>query len=139
MAIRDVARVLNLNLPDAIKLSKLVPEKPNITLKQAYEEVKELKDARNSNNKLISETLKFAEELEGSVRHTGMHACGVIISKDDLINHIPICTSKDTDLFVTQYEGSIVESVGMLKMDFLGLKTLSIVKDAIDNINYQKE
>ncbi|HLN56806.1 MAG TPA: DNA polymerase III subunit alpha, partial [Bacteroidales bacterium] len=85
-------------------------------------------------NKLISQTLKYAEVLEGSVRQTGVHACGIIIGKDSLDNYIPLCTAKDTELYATQYDGSHVESVGLLKMDFLGLKTLSIIKDALDNI-----
>ena len=72
--------------------------------------------------------------LEGSVRQTGVHACGIIIGKDSLDNYIPLCTAKDTELYATQYDGSHVESVGLLKMDFLGLKTLSIIKDAITNI-----
>lgn len=138
MAIRDVARVQKLPLPDADKLAKLVPEKPGITLKQAYKDVKELADARSSANKLIAETLKYAETLEGSVRHTGLHACGIIISRDDLTEHIPVCISKDSKLLVTQFEGGLVESVGMLKMDFLGLKTLSIIRDAILNIKLSK-
>ncbi|NLJ43705.1 MAG: DNA polymerase III subunit alpha, partial [Bacteroidales bacterium] len=79
-------------------------------------------------------TLKYAEVLEGSVRQTGIHACGIIIGKDSLDNYIPLCTAKDTDLYSTQYEGSQVESVGLLKMDFLGLKTLSIIKDCLENI-----
>jgi DNA polymerase III subunit alpha len=139
MAIRDVARVQKLPLAEADKLAKLVPERPGITLKQAFHDVKELADAKTSENKLISETLKYAETLEGSVRHTGLHACGVIISRDDLTDHIPICTSKDSDLLVTQYEGGQVESVGMLKMDFLGLKTLSIIRDALINIKLSKD
>lgn len=138
MAIRDVARVQKLPLSEADKLAKLVPERPGTTLKSAYKEVKELSDARNSPNALIAETLKYAETLEGSVRHTGLHACGVIISRDDLTDHIPVCTSKDSKLLVTQYEGGLVESVGMLKMDFLGLKTLSIIRDAIYNIKLSK-
>ncbi len=138
MAIRDVARVQRLPLPEADKLAKLVPDIPKITLKNAYKQVSELRKAKNSNNKLIAETLKYAEELEGSVRHTGIHACGIIIGKDDLIEHIPLCISKETKLLVTQYDGSHVEEVGMLKMDFLGLKTLSIIKDTIKNIKLSK-
>ena len=134
MAIRDVARVQKLPLPDADRLAKLVPERPGISLKKAYEEVKELSDARKSDNELIAQTLKFAETLEGSVRHTGLHACGVIISRDPLMEYLPVCTNKDTNLLVTQFEGSHVEPVGMLKMDFLGLKTLSIILDALANI-----
>jgi DNA polymerase-3 subunit alpha len=134
MAIRDVARVQKLPLPDADRLAKLVPERPGITLAAAYAEVPELAKERQSQNKLIAQTLKYAEVLEGSVRQTGVHACGIIIGKDSLDNYIPLCTAKDTELYATQYDGSHVESVGLLKMDFLGLKTLSIIKDALDNI-----
>jgi len=138
MAIRDVARVQKLPLPDADRLAKLVPERPGVSLKQAYEEVPELAKERESSNKLISQTLKYAEVLEGSVRQTGVHACGIIIGKDSLDNYIPLCTAKDTELYATQYDGSHVESVGLLKMDFLGLKTLSIIRDAIENIKKSK-
>jgi len=134
MAIRDVARVEKLPLSDADRLAKLVPERPGISLKKAFEEVPELKEAKSSDNELIKRTLKFAETLEGSVRHTGLHACGIIIGRNDLIEHIPVCTSKDSKLLVTQFDGRYVESVGMLKMDFLGLKTLSIIKDAVENV-----
>ena len=138
MAIRDVARVQKLPLPEAIRLTKLVPEKPGMTLATAYEEVPELLKEKNSKDTLVSQTLKYAEVLEGSVRQTGVHACGIIITKDRLDDYIPICTAKDTDLYVTQYEGNHVESVGLLKMDFLGLKTLSILKDAIENVRKSK-
>ncbi len=134
MAIRDVARVQKLPLPDADRLAKLVPDRPGVTLSQAYEEVPELAKEKNSSNKLVAQTLKYAEVLEGSVRQTGVHACGIIIGKDSLDNYIPLCTAKDTDLYATQYDGSHVESVGLLKMDFLGLKTLSIIRDAVENI-----
>jgi len=134
MAIRDVARVQNLQLSDADRLAKMVPERPGVTFQKAYEEVPELKREKESGNELISRTLQYAEALEGSVRHTGIHACGVIIGRDPLYEHIPISTAKDTDLYVTQYDGNHVESVGLLKMDFLGLKTLSIIRDAINNI-----
>ncbi|MBG0860179.1 MAG: DNA polymerase III subunit alpha, partial [Bacteroidales bacterium] len=134
MAIRDVARVQKLPLPDADRLAKLVPDKPGISLAEAYTEVPELAKERESSNKLISQTLKYAEVLEGSVRQTGVHACGIIIGKESLDNYIPLCTAKDAKLYVTQFDGSQVGSVGLLKMDFLGLKTLSIIKDTIDNI-----
>ncbi|MFO7922958.1 MAG: DNA polymerase III subunit alpha [Bacteroidales bacterium] len=139
MAIRDVARVQRLPLPQADKLAKLVPEKPGTTLKLAYKEVKELSQARKNGEEDVKQTLQYAETLEGSVRHTGLHACGIIISKNELTDHIPVCTSKDTDLLVTQYDGNHVESVGMLKMDFLGLKTLSIIKDATETIEKSKK
>ena len=138
MAIRDVARIEKLPLPEADKLAKLVPERPGTTLKKAYEEVRELSDIKSKGTELAKRTLQYAETLEGSVRHTGLHACGIIIGKDDLIEHIPICKSKDTDLRVTQFDGKHVGSVGMLKMDFLGLKTLSIIKDAVEMIRESK-
>src|SRR6056297_1001628 len=134
LAIRDIARVEKLPLAKADMLAKLVPESPGMTLKKAYEEVPELRKERDSGEDLVKRTLKYAETLEGSLRQTGLHACGVIIGKDDLTEHIPICTSKDTNLRVTQYDGDHVESAGMLKMDFLGLKTLSIIKDAVENV-----
>lgn len=134
-AIRDVARVLKLPLPEADRLAKLVPERPGETLKHAYREVPELEETRNNGPELARKTLEFAEVLEGSARHTGTHAAGVIIGPDDLINFVPLGRAKDTEFVITQYEGKLVESAGMLKMDFLGLKTLSIIKDAIENIH----
>ncbi len=138
MAIRDVARIEKLPLPEADRLAKLVPERPGTTLKSAYKEVKELQDVKTRGTDLAQRTLQYAETLEGSVRHTGLHACGIIIGKDRLVEHIPICKSKDTDLWVTQFDGKHVEDVGMLKMDFLGLKTLSIIKDAVEFIKLSK-
>ncbi len=138
-AIRDVARVLKLPLHEADRIAKLVPERPGITLKDAFKEVKELGDIKQSGDELSKKTLSFAQTLEGSARHTGTHACGVIIGPDDLIDHVPLSIAKDSTLSVTQYEGKLVESVGMLKMDFLGLKTLSIIKDAIKNIKQGHE
>ncbi len=138
MAIRDVARVQKLPLHDADRIAKLVPDRPGTTLAKAYAEVPELRHERDKGSDLVRNTLKFAETLEGSVRHTGVHACGIIIGKDDLENYLPISTAKDSNLFVTQYDGKHVESVGMLKMDFLGLKTLSIIKDAVDNVKLSK-
>ncbi len=137
-AIRDVARVLKLPLNESDRLAKLIPDKPGITFNSAFEEVPELKKEKNSNNPLIRKTLELAVKLEGTVRHTGVHACGIIIGKDDLENHIPLCTAKDSDLKVTQYDGKHVESTGLMKMDFLGLKTLSIITDTIKNIKYSK-
>ncbi len=134
MAIRDVARVQKLPLPDADRLAKMVPERPGVKFKDAFKEVPELNAERDSSNTLVRNTLHLAEKLEGAVRQTGVHACGIIIAKDDLENYIPISTNKDAALFVVQYDGHFVEDVGLLKMDFLGLKTLSIIKDAIDNI-----
>jgi DNA polymerase-3 subunit alpha len=133
-SIKDVGRVLSVKLADTDRLSKLVPEGVGVTLKKAFEEVRELRDEKNQGSEEIKKTLRFAEILEGSARHTGIHAAGVIIAPDTLENYIPLCTAKDADLLVTQYDGKYVESAGMLKMDFLGLKTLSIINDAIRNI-----
>jgi DNA polymerase III subunit alpha len=134
MAIRDVARVQKLPLSDADRLAKMVPERPKITLQEAYKESPELAREREHGEGIIPKILNFAETLEGSIRQTGVHACGIIISRDKLDEHIPICTAKETELYATQYDGSHVESVGLLKMDFLGLKTLSIIRDAVKNI-----
>ena len=134
LAIRDVGRVEKLPLPDTNRLAKLIPDKPGTKLSKAYKEVPELKEALDSPEPKVTKTLKYAKTLEGSIRQTGLHACGIIISREDLVEYLPVCTSKDSNLLVTQYDGSHVESVGMLKMDFLGLKTLSIIKDAIEII-----
>lgn len=139
MAIRDVARVQKLPLPEANRIAKLVPERPGTTLAKAYKEVPELLECKKSNDELVRTTLQYAEVLEGSVRQTGVHACGIIIGRDNLEEHIPICTNKDTELYVTQFDGKHVEDVGLLKMDFLGLKTLSIIKDAVAFIKESKD
>lgn len=133
-SIRDVARTLDLPLPEANFLAKLVPDAPGTTLSKAYSEVPDLKEIKKKED-LQGKTLNLAETLEGSVRNTGIHAAGVIIAPDDLTNYIPVCTSKDSDLLVTQFDGKLIESAGMLKMDFLGLKTLSIIKDALHLIH----
>jgi len=129
-AIKDVARVLDLPLSEANMLAKLVPEAPGTTLKKAYEDVPDLKKIKQGND-LQAKILRLAETLEGSIRNTGIHASAVIIAPDDITNYIPVSTSKDSPLRVTQFDGKLVESAGMLKMDFLGLKTLSIIKDAL--------
>lgn len=139
-SVRDVARVLDLPLADADRLAKLVPEKPGTSLDDAFSEVKELRDIRDGEG-LEAETLRMAHVLEGSVRNTGIHAAGVIIAPDKLTEYIPVSTAKDADLYVTQYDGGVIEDAGMLKMDFLGLKTLSILKTAIEYVkeNHGKE
>jgi DNA polymerase III subunit alpha len=129
-SIKDVARALELPLSEANELAKMVPDAPGTTLAKAFEESPELKSIRDGND-LRAKTLKLAEKLEGSVRNTGIHAAGVIIAPDDITNYIPVSTSKDSDLLVTQFDGKVIESAGMLKMDFLGLKTLTIIKDAL--------
>lgn len=132
-SIRDAARVMELSLMEANDLAKLVPEKPGTSLAKAFREVKELEQIRIGAD-LKSKVLNQAKVLEGSVRNTGTHACGVIITPDDLTKFIPVSTSKDSDMLITQFDNSVVEDAGMLKMDFLGLKTLTIIKTAIANV-----
>ncbi|MBS9768854.1 MAG: DNA polymerase III subunit alpha [Flavobacteriaceae bacterium] len=138
MAIKDVARVLKLPLEEANRLAKMVPEEVKMTLKKAFEQNPDFKAEKDSPMPLIPETLELAETLEGSVRQSGIHACGVIIGKESLENYIPVMPTKDSDLLATQYDGRFVEAVGMLKMDFLGLKTLSILKEAVANVKLSK-
>ncbi len=150
-AIKDVGRVQKMPLSEVIALTKLVPDRfgddkadpvtkkvPKVTLKNCFKYVPELGMARESADRNVSDTLRYAEMLEGTVRQTGVHACGVIIGADDLTNFLPLCTAKEKDskedVLVTQYEGSVIESVGLIKMDFLGLKTLSVIKEAVANI-----
>ncbi len=137
-AIRDVARVLGLPLDQSNRMAKFVPERPGTTLAQAFAEVPELAALKNDLSSPEGKVLSFAETLEGSARHTGIHAAGIIIAPNDLMNYIPVKSDKNSDLLVTQYDGSVVERVGMLKMDFLGLKTLSIIKDALALIEKNK-
>lgn len=143
-AIKDVARVQKLPLSESNRLAKLVPDripdKKKVTLKDAIEYVPELKDAANSYDTTTRDTLKYAQMLEGNVRNTGVHACGVIIGQTAISDVVPVSTAEDKEtgetVLVTQYEGSIIEETGLIKMDFLGLKTLSIIKEAIENIKH---
>lgn len=145
-SIRDVARVHKLPLSESNRLAKLVPDRiPNVkkvNLKAAIENVPELKEASQSNDPLIISTLKYAQMLEGNVRSTGVHACGVIIGQTDISDVVPISTAEDKEtkekMLVTQYEGAVIEETGLIKMDFLGLKTLSIIKDAISIIEQNR-
>jgi DNA polymerase III subunit alpha len=136
-SIRDCARVMELPLSDANILAKMVPERPGTSLDAAFEEVKELAEIKKGSD-LKAMVLQQAVILEGSVRNTGTHACGVIITPDDLRNFVPVSTAKDSDMLVTQFDNSVVESAGLLKMDFLGLTTLSIINTAIKNIKKSK-
>jgi DNA polymerase-3 subunit alpha len=145
-SLRDTARVLDLPLSEADKIAKLMPD---ISLRKLFnlsdkelgqklnreqvEKGKQLKKLAEGTD-LIAQVIKQATKLEGSVRNTGTHACGVIITPSDITQFVPVATSKDAELLVTQFDNSVVESAGMLKMDFLGLKTLTIIKDAIELI-----
>ena len=139
LAIRDVARVQKLPLSEADKLAKMVPDTPGTTLKKAFDEVPELKNELEKGSPEVQAVLRNAITLEGSVRNTGTHACGIIISKEDLPNYVPVSSVKEAVLdLATQYDGKYIESIGLLKMDFLGLKTLSIIKETIENIKISK-
>ena len=148
-SIRDTGRVLDLSLSEVDRISKLVPNmklgeifsKKETDLKSElrtdeFSRVSELKKLYNSKD-LSAQTLKQASLLEGSLRNTGIHACGVIITPSDISEFVPITKAKDSDFYVTQFDNSVVEDAGLLKMDFLGLKTLTIVKDTVKLIKYK--
>lgn len=132
-AIRDAGRVMELPLPETDAIAKLIPERPGIKFSKVFGEVPELEAMRRGKD-LPSQVLNQAIVLEGSLRNTGVHACGVIITPSDMTNFVPLARAKDSSLLVTQFDNSVVESAGMLKMDFLGLRTLSIIKTAIENV-----
>ena len=150
-AIKDVARVMSLPIPTANRLTKLIPRhmpddpnKPGKELKptiaNCIKYLPEFKDemAADAN---VNELMNFADKLEGTVRNIGVHACGVIICRDDVSDWVPVSTAADKNgdrILVTQYEGRVIEDTGLIKMDFLGLKTLSIIKDAIANIRHSR-
>jgi len=148
-SIRDTGRVLDLSLSEVDRISKLVP---NMKLNDIFSmndsdlkselrtdefsRVNELKKLYNSSD-LSAETLQQASLLEGSLRNTGIHACGVIITPSNISEFVPITRARDSDFFVTQFDNSVVEDAGLLKMDFLGLKTLTIIKDTVKLIKYK--
>lgn len=143
-AIKDVARVQKLPLSESNRLAKLVPDripdKKKVTLRDAIEYVPELKLAAHSSDSITRDTMKYAQMLEGNVRNIGVHACGIIIGQQAISDIVPVSTAEDKEsgqtILVTQYEGSVIEETGLIKMDFLGLKTLSIIKEALDNIKH---
>ena len=143
-SIRDTARVLDLPLGDADRIAKLIPNMaklhkifntPEKELKAKFrsEDMELINQLLNlsDGDDLEAETINQAQVLEGSLRNTGIHACGVIITPGDITNYVPIATAKDSDLYVTQFDNSVVEDAGLLKMDFLGLKTLTLIKDTV--------
>ena len=140
-SIRDVARVLKLSLETSNRLCKAIPDRlpdeKKMNLSNAISCVPELKEAEASTDQVMRNTIKFARMLEGNVRNTGVHACGIIICRDDITDWVPVSTAvvKDGErVLVTQYEGSVIEETGLIKMDFLGLKTLSVIKEAVENV-----
>ncbi len=149
-SIKDVARVQKLPLSESDRLTKLIPDRLpevngkslKINLKNCVEYVPELQEAAQSPNPMLADTMKYALMLEGNVRNTGVHACGIIIGRDDITDWVPVSTADDKEtgekMLVTQFEGSVIEDTGLIKMDFLGLKTLSIIKEAIENVKISK-
>jgi DNA polymerase-3 subunit alpha len=153
-AIRDTARVLDLPLFEADKIAKLIPgmmpgkwnlarflSEDEALIKKAvrpeeYDKIKEL-IALAGEDDLGGETIQQAKVLEGNLRNTGIHACGVIITPSDITDFVPVATAKDSDLYVTQFDNSVVETAGLLKMDFLGLKTLTLIKDTVKLVKYR--
>ena len=153
-SIRDAARVMDLPLFEADKVAKLIPglmpPKWNLarllsedealikkTLRpEEFERVKELITLSKEGN-LCADTINQAKFLEGNIRNIGVHACGVIITPSDITNFVPVATAKESDLYVTQFDNSVVESAGLLKMDFLGLKTLTLIKDTVKLVKYR--
>ncbi len=143
-SIRDTARVLDLPLQDADRIAKLVPDmklnkmfgmtdaelERKLGNPELMEMARELKMIYDQDN-LSGETLRKARELEGSVRNTGIHACGVIVTPNDIREYVPVSVAKDSEMWCTQFDNSVVEDAGLLKMDFLGLKTLTLIKDAV--------
>jgi len=146
-SIRDVSRVLDLPLADADRIAKLVPDiklkklfglsdlelKEKLNNQDDINRALELKNIAEGND-LSSTVVNQARKLEGSVRNTGIHACGVIITPDDITNYVPVALAKDSEMYCTQFDNSVAEDAGLLKMDFLGLKTLSLIKHAVDNV-----
>jgi DNA polymerase-3 subunit alpha len=150
-SLRDVGRVMNVPLSEVDRVAKIFPSHLSATLEAVLAEkdidsklkevlTSEEKDKAYEFRKMadeksdIGQMIRTAKKLEGSVRNTGIHACGVIITPDDITNFVPVSTAKDSDLLVSQYDNSVAEEAGLLKMDFLGLKTLTIIRDALENI-----
>lgn len=145
-SIRDTGRVMELPLHETDRLAKLVPNiKLNTIFKDSEKNKSKLKGLRKEEQLKVNEikniadgddleaiTIQQAQKIEGSIRNTGVHACGFIITPEEITNLIPIATAKDTDMYVTQFDNSVVENAGLLKMDFLGLKTLSLIKDTVE-------
>ena len=151
-SIRDTARVLDLPLNDADRISKLIPNMTKLNkifgmsdqeLRRKFrsDELPKVNELLNlsEGSDLEAETINQAKVLEGSVRNTGIHACGVIITPSDITDYVPVALAKDSDLYVTQFDNSVVESAGLLKMDFLGLKTLTLIKDTVKLVKHKHD
>lgn len=142
MAIKDLGRVLGLPLSETNALAKMIPDRMpeggKVNINNTLKQIPEFRDAYYEGDPLKHDVIEYARQLEGTVRNTGVHACGIIIGQTDISDVVPtfVTTDKDTgeDILVTQYEGSVIESTGLIKMDFLGLKTLSIIRETLNNI-----
>ncbi len=136
--IRDVGRVLGIPLSETDRIAKLIPEGPKVTLDSALKEVAELRQLQQDSNPSVRNLMHYARVLEGSARHTGVHAAGVIIAPGAVSDYVPVSVSRgksaEEEVVTTQYDGKWVEEFGLLKMDFLGLKTLTVLKDALELI-----
>ncbi len=137
MAVRDVGRVLSIPLAKVNAIAKLIPEDLGITIAKALEVDPDLK-RQYTEDEEVKRLLDLGQKVEGSIRNTGIHAAGLIICEDPLTNHIPVCMAKDNDIFVTQYSMKPVEQVGMLKIDFLGLKTLTCIQKSVEAVREHK-
>ncbi len=146
-SLKDVARVERVPISQANSLCKSIPDKlpDNIkmSLENAISVVPELQEAETSSDLKLRNTIKYAKMLEGTVRGTGVHACGFIICRDPISEWVPVSIAEDKSdpghkLRCTQYDGHVIEDTGLIKMDFLGLKTLSILKEAVENIRFTK-
>ncbi len=133
-AVRDVSRVLDIPLDRADEIAKMIPDGPGVDLEQAFDENPDFRALKDANNPEVSKMMQYAEVLEGSVRHTGVHAAGVIIAPGEISDYVPVSVakSKGEEVVTTQYDGDWVEEFGLLKMDFLGLKTLTLIEDAVE-------
>jgi len=134
MSVRDVGRVLNIPLSKVNHIAKLIPDELNITLTQALEREPELR-ALVERDEEVASIMQAARVLEGSIRSTGIHAAGLIVSGEPLTDYIPICTAKDSEMYATQYSMKPAEQVGMLKIDFLGLKTLTMLQLCSESVH----
>ena len=132
--VRDVSRVLDIPLDRADEIAKMIPEGPGVDLDQAFDENPDFRALKDADDPEVRKMMQYAEVLEGSVRHTGVHAAGVIIAPGEVSDYVPVSVSKSKGekVLTTQYDGDWVEEFGLLKMDFLGLKTLTLIEDAVD-------
>jgi len=141
--VRDVSRVLDIPLSRADEIAKMIPDGPGVTLDSAKDDNPEFAELEDADDPEVCKMMKYADVLEGSVRHTGVHAAGVIIAPGKVSDYVPVSVSKSKGekVVTTQYDGDWVEEFGLLKMDFLGLKTLTVINDAVELVeeNYDVE